>query len=129
MLDAGPKGKKEKKPEMIVRNGYLKVLIILLQLTNCKIYLYKLINSTIIVFKTHQTDKPEQMFTEDLASVEHITEDKILEILEERLRIGHYHTFLGDVMLIMNPNEEHDVYGPHVSFVNKKKKKTIFRAT
>lgn len=55
------------------------------------------------------------MLTEDLAALDIITEDIILNELRERLERGEYHTFIGDILLVLNPNEEHDIYGDHVS--------------
>jgi len=57
------------------------------------------------------------MITEDLAALDVLTEDVILNELYERLQRGEYHTFVGDVLLILNPNEEHDIYDTQVSFV------------
>ncbi|XP_016842665.1 neither inactivation nor afterpotential protein C isoform X2 [Nasonia vitripennis] len=88
------KGKRDRKPESIVRKGYLK---------------------------THQTQLPERMHQEDLAALEQLTEDRVLDELQERLRQGSFHTFVGDVLLILNPNEEQDIYGPiyHTKYQNK----------
>lgn len=83
------KGKRDRKPESIVRKGYLK---------------------------THQTQLPERMHQEDLAALEQLTEDHVLDELQERLRQGSFHTFVGDVLLILNPNEEQDIYGPIVRY-------------
>lgn len=55
------------------------------------------------------------MLTEDLAALELLTEDVILDELRERLNGGEYHTFVGDILLILNPNEERDIYGTYVS--------------
>ncbi|XP_025074650.1 neither inactivation nor afterpotential protein C [Pogonomyrmex barbatus] len=85
-MDLSEKGRKQRKAESIVRKGFLK---------------------------THQNEPPEQMLTEDLAALDILTEDIILNELHERLRRGEYHTFVGDVLLILNPNEEHDIYGIH----------------
>lgn len=52
---------------------------------------------------------------EDLAALEILTEDTILHQLRERLERGEYHIFIGDVLLILNPNEERDIYGAYVS--------------
>ncbi|KAI4482907.1 hypothetical protein M0802_013616 [Mischocyttarus mexicanus] len=84
-MDALEKGKEGRQPETIVRKNLLK---------------------------THQTKPPEAMFTEDLAALEVLTEDAILDELQERLQQGHFHTFVGDVLLILNPNERQDIYGP-----------------
>lgn len=57
------------------------------------------------------------MLTEDLAALESLTEDTILDELHERLRQGDFHSFVGDVLLILNPNEIQDIYGPKVSII------------
>ncbi|XP_025994439.1 neither inactivation nor afterpotential protein C isoform X2 [Solenopsis invicta] len=80
------KSRKLRKSELIVRKGFLK---------------------------TRQDEPPEQMLTEDLAALDIITEDIILNELRERLERGEYHTFIGDILLVLNPNEEHDIYGDH----------------
>ena len=59
------------------------------------------------------------MFSEDLAALENLTEDSILNELHERLKIGSFHTFVGDILLLLNPNEELDIYGPKVSHIFK----------
>ncbi|XP_023317073.1 neither inactivation nor afterpotential protein C isoform X2 [Trichogramma pretiosum] len=94
VMNFSAKGKKHRKPESIVRKGYLK---------------------------THQTQIPERMYQEDLAGLEQLTEDRVLDELQERQRLGHFHTFVGDVLLIMNPNEEQDIYGLqyHCKYQNK----------
>ncbi|XP_043670504.1 neither inactivation nor afterpotential protein C isoform X3 [Vespula pensylvanica] len=83
-MDVLEKGKAGRQPEAIVRKNLLK---------------------------THQTNPPEAMFTEDLAALEVLTEDAILDELQDRLQQGHFHTFVGDVLLILNPNERYDIYG------------------
>lgn len=55
------------------------------------------------------------MITEDLAALDVLTEDMILNELCERLQRGEYHTFVGDVLLILNPNEKHNIYDAYVS--------------
>jgi len=57
------------------------------------------------------------MLTEDLAALDTLTEDIILDELHDRLRRGEYHTFIGDILLILNPNEENDIYDVHVSLM------------
>ncbi|XP_076245850.1 STKc_myosinIII_N_like and MYSc_Myo21 domain-containing protein ninaC [Calliopsis andreniformis] len=84
MMDACAKGKLDRRPEVIIRKGFLK---------------------------THQTDPLEPMFMEDIAALEILTEDTILDELHERLRQGYYHSFVGDILLILNPNEKQDIYG------------------
>ncbi|XP_011703378.1 PREDICTED: neither inactivation nor afterpotential protein C isoform X2 [Wasmannia auropunctata] len=85
-MDLSEKGRKQRKAESIVRKGFLK---------------------------TRQDEPPEQMYTEDLAALDVLTENVILDELRDRLGRGEYHTFIGDILLILNPNEEHDIYGVH----------------
>ncbi|XP_015610405.1 neither inactivation nor afterpotential protein C isoform X2 [Cephus cinctus] len=85
-MNMSAKGKVDRKPEVIVRKGFLK---------------------------SHQTAPPEPMFVEDLAALEHLSEDAILDELHERLKQGCFQSFIGDVLLILNPNEDQDIYGPH----------------
>ncbi|XP_029156587.1 neither inactivation nor afterpotential protein C [Nylanderia fulva] len=83
VMDVSEKGREERKTESIVRNGFVK---------------------------NHKDEPAEQMLMEDLAALEKLTEDVILHQLRERLERGEYHTFIGDVLLILNPNEERDIY-------------------
>ena len=69
------------------------------------------------ILQTHQTDPLEPMFMEDLAALEVLTEDAILDELHERLRQGYFHSFIGDILLILNPNEKQDIYGSDVRIV------------
>ncbi|CAH0556906.1 unnamed protein product [Brassicogethes aeneus] len=57
-------------------------------------------------------DPLENMEVEDLAALDKINESVILDQLEARMRKGQVHTFIGDVLLIINPNEKYDIYGP-----------------
>ncbi|XP_015432915.1 PREDICTED: neither inactivation nor afterpotential protein C [Dufourea novaeangliae] len=84
MMDACAKGKLERRAEVLVRKGFLK---------------------------THQTDPLEPMFMEDIAALESLTEDTVLDELHERLRQGYFHSFVGEILLILNPNEQQDIYG------------------
>lgn len=57
----------------------------------------------------------EPMYEEDLASLPTLTENKVLTLLERRLEMGECYSFIGDVLLYLNPNERRDVYGKEVS--------------
>jgi myosin-3 len=54
------------------------------------------------------------MHPEDLAALEKLNGDAILKILEERLEAGDCHTFVGDVLLVLTPNEHQDIYSDEV---------------
>ncbi|XP_071448821.1 neither inactivation nor afterpotential protein C isoform X2 [Hetaerina americana] len=77
-------GKPFRKPEVAVRRGCLQ---------------------------SEQGTSPEPMFTEDLAALDVISEDLVLDQLHQRLRRGLCHTFIGDVLLFLNPNEQQNIYG------------------
>lgn len=54
------------------------------------------------------------MHTEDLAALDDITEDTVLSELKERSNHGSCYTFVGDILLFLNPNEEQNIYGLEV---------------
>ncbi|PZC83270.1 hypothetical protein B5X24_HaOG208034 [Helicoverpa armigera] len=53
---------------------------------------------------------PETMQVEDLAALEKLTEDNILAELQTKLVKGSFTSFIGDVLLILNPNVTDDIY-------------------
>ncbi|KAL1124362.1 hypothetical protein AAG570_000991, partial [Ranatra chinensis] len=53
----------------------------------------------------------QEMRVEDLAALETINEDAILTELEKRHSSNQYYTFVGDVLLCLNPNQNLDIYG------------------
>lgn len=61
-------------------------------------------------------DEPlKHMLVEDLAALDHLTEETILKELEARMKSGQFHTFIGDILLVLNPNESQNIYGIEVS--------------
>lgn len=48
---------------------------------------------------------PEKMYVEDLAALEKLSEESIVEELENRLENGHSYTFVGDILISLNSNE------------------------
>lgn len=65
--------------------------------------------------QTREHPGPEEMHTEDLAALEDVTEDTVLYELQERNKKGQNYTFIGDILLFLNPNVEQDIYGLEVS--------------
>ena len=59
--------------------------------------------------------EPETMQVEDLAALEKLTEDNILTELQTKLAKGAFTSFIGDVLLILNPNSDDDIYNETVS--------------
>jgi hypothetical protein len=85
--DFASKGKPNRKMEVAVRNGCLKTGLSL---------------------------TPEMMHPEDLAAMETLNEDTILTELHERLKQGHCHTFVGDVLLVLTHNKQQPIYSEKV---------------
>ncbi|XP_014249774.1 neither inactivation nor afterpotential protein C isoform X2 [Cimex lectularius] len=53
----------------------------------------------------------EKMYVEDLAALETLNEDTIINNLEHRYNENQYYTYIGDILLFMNPNEPVENYG------------------
>lgn len=49
--------------------------------------------------------KPSKMFIEDLAALEKLNEESILEEVRNRTKTGSCYTFIGDILLAVNANE------------------------
>ncbi|XP_052892100.1 neither inactivation nor afterpotential protein C [Anopheles moucheti] len=66
-------------------------------------------------------NRPEKLQVEDLAALEHLSEETILEEVSQRYKAGNTYTFVGDVLISLNPNEnipEH-VRGFHSKYMFK----------
>ncbi|CAH1732570.1 unnamed protein product [Aphis gossypii] len=73
-----------RKPEVrIIKNGYLKV---------------------------NQKEAAKPMHLEDLAALKVVSEDTVLDELQNRHLDGLSYTFVGDVLLYMNPNRDEPLY-------------------
>lgn len=60
----------------------------------------------------------EKMLLEDLASLQSVNEGQIIELLKARAKTGLYQTFVGDILIVLNPNENQDIYGEKVTIFN-----------
>lgn len=67
---------------------------------------------------TEGSKEPESMQVEDLAALENLTEDNILAELQTKLAKGSFTSFVGDILLILNPNTHEDIYNEAVSTIN-----------
>ncbi|XP_026818211.1 neither inactivation nor afterpotential protein C [Rhopalosiphum maidis] len=73
-----------RKPEVrIIKNGYLKV---------------------------NQKEAAKPMHLEDLAALKEVSEDTVLDELQNRHLDGLSYTFVGDVLLYVNPNRDEPLY-------------------
>ena len=55
------------------------------------------------------------MIVEDLAAVDEINEDKVMHILHERYNRGFYYTYIGDILVFLNPDQPINIYGNKVN--------------
>ncbi|XP_017777903.1 PREDICTED: neither inactivation nor afterpotential protein C [Nicrophorus vespilloides] len=62
-------------------------------------------------YKRSRDDRMEKMYVEDLAALDKLSEETIIQELQARMKQLQYHTFVGDILLVLNPNENHDIYG------------------
>jgi len=54
---------------------------------------------------------PQKMLQEDLAAMEDLSEDKVVEELQKRAKFNQFYTFAGDVLVSINPHQNLDIYG------------------
>ncbi|XP_059471751.1 neither inactivation nor afterpotential protein C isoform X2 [Neocloeon triangulifer] len=87
LLDGVTHVKKERRQEVVVRGNFLK---------------------------SDQNSDPEVMYLEDLAALDNLTEDLVIEQLQNRLKKGSCYSFLGDVLLFLNPNETLNIYSDEI---------------
>jgi myosin III len=83
----GEIGKNVRRPERLIKDGMLQ---------------------------SETNPEPEVMHVEDLAALEKLTEDTILNELTMKMEKGSFQSFIGDVLLTLNPNCENDIYNAAV---------------
>lgn len=57
----------------------------------------------------------ELMLLEDLAALDQINEQNVLKLLEARMEKNLFQTYVGDALLVLNPNEKMENFGEVVS--------------
>lgn len=62
-----------------------------------------------------QDNKMEKMYVEDLAALEPLSDDALLEELRNKLKIGESYSFVGDVLVSVNPNKQYPIYDRKVN--------------
>lgn len=60
-------------------------------------------------------ETPEKMLVEDLCALDKLSEEKISDILKQRLERGDSYSFIGDVLISLNSNEMPSEYPRSVS--------------
>ena len=61
------------------------------------------------MLRTHD-NKIEKLYVEDLAALEKLSDDIIFEEVKNRMKIGSSYTYIGDILLSLNPNKEFPIY-------------------
>lgn len=59
--------------------------------------------------QTHD-NKMEKMYVEDLAALDPLSDDALVNELKNRLKQGESYSFIGDVLLSINPNKSYPAY-------------------
>lgn len=57
------------------------------------------------------------MYTDDLATLEVLTEDSIVEQLQKRYNQNQIYTYIGDILVAVNPFTDIGIYTTKVSIV------------
>ncbi|GBP22033.1 Myosin-IIIa [Eumeta japonica] len=60
--------------------------------------------------KSHRKARPEKMYTDDLATLDVLTEDAIVEQLRERYNDNQIYTYIGDILIAVNPFADIGIY-------------------
>ncbi|KAI8438390.1 hypothetical protein MSG28_010933 [Choristoneura fumiferana] len=60
--------------------------------------------------KSHRKARPEKMYTDDLATLEVLTEDAIVEQLQKRYNQNQIYTYIGDILVAVNPFTDIGIY-------------------
>ncbi|XP_068626499.1 myosin-IIIb-like isoform X4 [Battus philenor] len=60
--------------------------------------------------KSHRKARPEKMYTDDLATLEALTEDAIVEQLQKRYSQNQIYTYIGDILVAVNPFTDIGIY-------------------
>lgn len=60
--------------------------------------------------KSHRKEKPQKMYTDDLATLEVLTEEAIVEQLHKRYTQNQIYTYIGDIIVAVNPFTDIGIY-------------------
>lgn len=63
------------------------------------------------LYKRARDEDLQPMYVEDLAALEKISEESVLHELHARMKMGQFHTFIGNILLVLNPNVKQEIYG------------------
>ncbi|ERL92363.1 hypothetical protein D910_09677 [Dendroctonus ponderosae] len=62
-------------------------------------------------FKSSADKKLKKIVEEDLANLDRISEETVLSVIEERFQDRQFYTFVGEILVAVNPNEPLDIFG------------------
>lgn len=65
--------------------------------------------------KTDRKSKHEAILVEDLATLENLSESVIVDQLNKRFNLGFIYTYIGDILIALNPFKKLGIYGEDVS--------------
>lgn len=60
--------------------------------------------------KSHRKARPEKMYTDDLATLEVLTEEAIVDQLQQRYTQNQIYTYIGDILVAVNPFTDVGIY-------------------
>lgn len=60
--------------------------------------------------KSHRKEQPQKMYTDDLATLEVLTEEAIVEQLHKRYLQNQIYTYIGDILVAVNPFTDIGIY-------------------
>ncbi|KOB74379.1 putative myosin IIIA [Operophtera brumata] len=60
--------------------------------------------------KSHRKARPEKMYTDDLATLEVLTEEAIVDQLQKRYTQNQIYTYIGDILVAVNPFTDVGIY-------------------
>ncbi|XP_022688836.1 myosin-IIIb-like isoform X3 [Varroa jacobsoni] len=65
--------------------------------------------------RADRKSKPEPILVDDLALMDHLAEETILDQLGRRYKRGQIYTYIGDILLALNPFQQLSIYSADVS--------------
>ncbi|OQR78592.1 myosin-IIIb-like [Tropilaelaps mercedesae] len=65
--------------------------------------------------RTDRKSKPEPILVDDLALMDHLSEETVLDQLGRRYKKGQIYTYIGDILLALNPFQQLSIYSADVS--------------
>ena len=74
--------------------------------------------------KTDRKSRHQAMLVEDLATLENLNEGIIVDQLNKRFNLGQIYTYIGDILIAVNPFKSLDLYGEQHSIMYRNRSKS-----